>query len=364
MDKLRGLIKEKGRDNVDYYKFISEEIIYDEDKLILLTKAGSNLYNLDTEDSDLDIKGLFFPSKKSLLIGDRRDNYGQYTTSKEDNKKNNKDDVDIEIWSVHRLFKHLLKGDTNAYDLLFSLKNEDVVIYSDYFMNKIFSKRKKLIGSKSIIKGFIGYAYGQVKRYEAKGFNFQTLRYIMRYFKNHYYKDNDRLGKYVETLIQNLNLELLEQYNDEEKRKNQVDRQLKIVEEENEKFLSINEYKKYPFGIRVKQFLDAIQGWMGKYGSRVKNNDKGIDYISISHAFRVLYLAEELAKKGDMNVKFFGEKRKLLLKIKRGGVDWKKYIDILDKEVDRVGDLIRNSNKLRSKPKKEVMDNLLLKYYR
>lgn len=361
INELREIIKDKGRDNIDYKKFVEDNILKDNERLLYLTKVGSHLKGTSNNESDLDIKGVFVPSKKSLILRNKVDRYGPYSTGKDDDR-NGKYDVDIELLSIHSFFNTLKKGDTNAVDILFSTTNEDTMIYNDGF-EVIYDNRYKLLSSKSLRKSFIGYAYGQYKRYEAKGFNFVTLKTILKYFKENDYDPNDKLGEYSLELIAAMKRELMSKAKGRVELEMMVAEQLEIIEENNDMFLEINEYKKYPFGIRVKQFIDHIQKWTEIYGSRVKNNDDGIDYKSISHAYEVLFMAEEIANNKDFSFPLDKNKREKLVNIKNGKLDYKKLISKLETYVDKVGEKIENSKILNKKPSNSFSKKYILEVY-
>jgi hypothetical protein len=331
---------------------IEDKILKDGDELLYLVRFGSHLYGLETEDSDLDLKGIVLPSEKSLILNNSVGQYGPYSSGG-DESSNSSEDIDLELWSVHKFFKLLQKGDTNAYDVLYSGNSEVIEYVSDYFL-EVFYNKDKLSGSKAIRGAFVGYSYGQVKRYEAKGFNFSTLKAILRFIKEvkdrEDYNDNDRLSSYID--------EMIEYVNEENK-----ELQIEVVEDNKDTYVKINDYKKYPVGIRLKQFRDSIQKWANEYGSRVRNNDDGVDWKSISHAFRVLMFADELVTRGDFSYPFRDEFREELLAIKNGEVDFKKKISELSQFVDKVGDKLEHLDKLRSKPNVNKMRELILMMY-
>lgn len=341
MKELKEMIELDGKENVDFTNFIEEDILYNKHELIFITKVGSHLYGMATEDSDLDIKGIFLPATKDLILQNKFDQYGCYSTNKDDNDSNSADDVDIELWSIHKFFELLEKGDTNAYDLLFALSNKNENLYITNIMQYIYENRDKLMGSKPIKKSFIGYSYGQYKRYEAKGFNFKTLKNVLRYFKKSGYDPNDRLKEHFHKL----------------KGFNGV----KFTSDNRDKYVKVNDYKKYPIGMRMKDFINAIQGWANEYGSRVKNAE-GVDYKSISHAFRVLNMANIIANTGDCGFPF--EQTDWLLDVKNGIFDYNKLVVHLEKSVNYTSELLENTEQIRTKPNAKFMRNVILDIYK
>lgn len=355
--KVMNKIKNKiGQDNFKSHHFIEKNILPKNDRLIMLTKTGSHLYGTETPESDIDLKGIFVPSKRSVILKNDSMRYGPYSSNTDDEGRNDSDDVDLELISIYQFFDSLKKGDTNAYDLLFAYKNKKAIYYADMDYVELFENRKKLIGSKPIRHSFIGYAYGQYKRYELKGLNFNTLRFILRYFKNIDYIANDRLRDYAEKLIN--------QYKEEHPdiNKDEVEEQLKIYSDDKDIYLLVNDYKSFPLGIRIKQLVDSLQKWANQYGARVKNND-GIDYKSIYHAFRVLNMAKDLAKTCDIDLPITGKEYEKLMSIRNQNKDYKKLVQELEKKVEVVGDLLEKSDKLPEKPETDYIIQYLEDVY-
>ena len=329
---------------IKWSEYLKDNLFHEGDELLYLTITGSNLYGMDTDDSDIDIKGVFKPSKKSLITRQKRDQYGPYSSEKE----NKSDEIELELYSIHKFLDLLMfTGDSNAYDILFSYTNPDCVLYTHPEFEKIQSQNTidKLTGIKPIRKGLMGYAYGQLKRYETKGFNFNTLKNILKYFKENNYDNNDRLEKYTDELK-----DFVWSQNKKRKKYTQGDlkKQIKIVPDDKDTYLEINEYKKYPVGIRIKQFLEAIQKWTKEYGSRVKDNDDGIDWKSISHAFRILEEIDSILE--TRKIQFPLLKAEKLLKIKKGEFGFKRVVSHLDKKLKGIGNRLGNTNDLEKTP--------------
>jgi len=81
--------------------------------IIVKMKFGSHLYGTDSEDSDLDYKGVFLPSKGEILLGRIPKSYSN-STKKGNEERNTSDDIDTEIYSLH--FKKLEQSPLhNAY---------------------------------------------------------------------------------------------------------------------------------------------------------------------------------------------------------------------------------------------------------
>ena len=93
-------------------------------KLAYITKFGAHLYGTNTENSDIDVRGLYWPDIKDLIL-EKKLNSLSYTTG--DNKtKNNVNDFDIQMWSVNYWLSLVNKGDTLA-DIYVSDNNTNLL---------------------------------------------------------------------------------------------------------------------------------------------------------------------------------------------------------------------------------------------
>lgn len=84
--------------------------------LIVKMKFGSHLYGTATEESDVDYKGVFLPSKEDTLLN-RIPKCYSFSTG-ENESKNDPKDVDEEIYSLHYFIKLACDGQTVAMDML------------------------------------------------------------------------------------------------------------------------------------------------------------------------------------------------------------------------------------------------------
>lgn len=350
----------KDMHSVNWRQIFEKNVLQTGDQLLYLSIVGSQLYGTDDENSDLDLMGVYLPAKESLLLGDTRYSYAKFSTCR-DKKKNNSSDIDIELWSIHKFMDLLQKGDTNAYDLLFSKTDISKVLYSCREFSEIFKNRSNLIGFQPIINGFIGYAANQVKRYISKGRNYRILSYILNYFNRQDidYNPNDRLDDWVDSLIKSFQTEIMI----ENSGNDILNLRLTFHEHENNLvYLKVNDYKKYPVTIRMKDFLFSIKKWTNKYGSRVKNSD-GIDWTSIYHAFRVLHMAHQLDFTGDLNFPFDQKTVDKLLNIKYGNENFDEVVKKIEQSKNRIEENLSKTFELREYPDEEYMQDIILNLY-
>src|ERR1700722_12706023 len=86
--------------------------------LIVEMRFGSHLYGTATPQSDLDLKGVYLPEARDILLQRVRGTV-DLSREKEPGEKNAPGDVDREIHSLQRYLELLAEGQTIALDMLF-----------------------------------------------------------------------------------------------------------------------------------------------------------------------------------------------------------------------------------------------------
>ena len=131
----------------DDYKFLDENESL-KNKIILLGLGGSHAYGTSTPDSDLDIRGICFNSKKELL---GLSNFSIFVDK----------DTDTTIYSLGKMFELLMDCNPNIIEIL-GLNNEDY-LYLSPEGEKLLENKEMFLSQKAYYT-FSGYAYSQFKR--------------------------------------------------------------------------------------------------------------------------------------------------------------------------------------------------------
>jgi len=131
------------------YDFIKENDKL-KDNIILLTYGGSYAYGLDTENSDIDIRGCALNSVSDLL---GMSNFEQFI----DNK------TDTTIYSFNKLIKLLYECNPNVIEILGNKPEHYFVLSPE---GKELIKNRKIFLSQKAISSFGGYAIQQLRRLE------------------------------------------------------------------------------------------------------------------------------------------------------------------------------------------------------
>ena len=328
---------------------VNRNLLSSEQKLIYLIKTGSTLYNTDDEDSDLDIKGIYLPPKENLILNDFKKDISYSSSGK--NKSNSSDDVDIDLYSIHRFFSLFKKGDTNMYELIYGYSNKDAIIKNSSIMERIYENRNKLINKDNIIDGFLGYAYGQYKKYYEKNNRLNILKGIKDYFnKQIQYNSNEQILDYY----QGMKKYLLVNKGDF------TEEVVSIIEDDIKgRMYEINN-RKYHLNTPIYKFLDSIESQIDRYGDRV---DGGIDNKSIYHAYRMLYLSSQLATEGDVTIPFDDRQTKFLKDLKNDNIRLTDKSEELKRTISLVRNEIKNTNLISDDIDTDFIENLIKSIY-
>lgn len=319
-------------------------------------KFGSHLYGCDTPNSDLDLKGIYIPEAREIVLGNYKKNIST-SRPKKHLERNTKDDVDIEIFSLDRYLKLLSEGQTVSLDILFSPDNMFIQKGPNFYIFEEIRKNKDRLLCKDLA-AFIGYAKQQAAKYGLKGFRVaalrETLDFLNRYNGHEIVRELRELcnfvyniGEYGEPLgLKNEYISLID-LND--KNGNNVE-YLKICD------------KFYQTNSKVKYIKDQIQKRFDEYGQRALKAElnEGIDWKSLSHAVRVNNQGIELLNTG--KITFPRPDRQLLLDIKLGKMDYNKVADIIVEGLEILKGSEANSS-LRSKPDQDWIDNFIYEVY-
>ena len=151
-------------------------------QLIYLSQYGSHLYGLNTENSDLDFRGVYIPTLDDIILKKDKDEINtelhinkqvieEYVPGEHCKGYFVSQKVDVKIFSLQKFIQLCSKADTNALDLLFSWTNQDTESYlyvvSGHYINpmaQIVTYKNKLINTDRL-ESPITYAFKQATKY-------------------------------------------------------------------------------------------------------------------------------------------------------------------------------------------------------
>lgn len=154
-------------------------LVWLEERTIILAPTGSYAYGTNIETSDKDYKGICIPPIEYYL---GLESFNEYNTSGGKNFKNTKDDIDISIMHINKFVKDAMQGVPNNIEILF-VRREDYLKVTPLGQRLI--DHRHLFLSKHIQKRFSGYAYSQIQKLKDKklnGIGEQDFGYDTKFF--------------------------------------------------------------------------------------------------------------------------------------------------------------------------------------
>jgi len=265
---------------------------YPDYEIVYLTHYGSKLYGTDSETSDTDIKGIFIPSERDVLLKKDPEHWSMNTNNTDE--KNTTEDIDCQLFSIYKFFHLLEKGETGSIDILFSMFRGETIIHDDHDFTKMMKLHYKEFLSKNL-GAFKGYCLGQAKRFGIKGQRFDELEKFVLHLQSfstvlvqqspisvHFEKFkmffNDIDAKYL----------LFTAMEDGSKRNgNEPAKNVQYLTVLGRHFIGTVTYG---------YLLNKLTEILDTFGHRTKKaaTDNYIDNKALSHAVRIMYELEEL----------------------------------------------------------------------
>jgi len=329
-------------------------------RVVYVTKYGSKLYGTDNENSDTDYKGVFVPAMDDVLL--KKDLEHWTSNSNNTNKKNGADDVDLQLFSVHKFFELLRKGETGAIDLLFSMWSPAVEYADPVFDDHIKMYHTKFLNKK--LHSFTGYAVGQAKKYGVKGTRYKELtqflsandHYIEQVGEGDWFMNNDYDDMKLEKLFPEFKGQMMAMG-------------LKYISfvdapgpktGKGENVITYIEVlgKKFSGDVTVGYFFGNIANMLDQFGNRTRSSAEGVDWKALSHSVRVLLEVEELLDTSF--VEFPLREADFVKQVKEGKMPVDVVMMFVNSKLDQVKAKLDTNERLREESDREEMDDLEL----
>ena len=318
--------------------------------VLYLTEYGSRLYGTHNENSDHDFKGIFVQDTDLMLL--KKDMAHWTSNSNNTNEKNSADDIDLQLFSVHKFFELLRKGETGALDLLFSMFSPSVMYENTEFTDLIKENYKEFLNKR--LHSFVGYAIGQSAKYGIKGSRFKELMEFNKLFEEEDF--SPYLGEKLEGLFPDFHNIF----------KDRGYKYIKMVKAQGPKTLKAPadiEYveilgKKYSGDVTINYFIERAKELEEQFGNRTRASTEGTDWKALSHSVRVINEVEELLDTGFIT--FPLKRAKKVKEIKNGNIDIDTVMEYISQKLDVVNKKLENST-LPKSSNRELMDEIELK---
>lgn len=314
---------------------------------ILEIKFGSYLYGTNTPNSDLDLKGIYLPEGRDIVLERSRRNISS-SRPKAEFEKNHKDDIDIEIFSLKEFVRLLVEGQTVALDMLFAPEDFKLFKGNEYHLFETIYDNKDRLLSKGILS-FIGYARKQASKYGIKGSRVRAVKEVINFLTP---LDGMLLLRDIREQLDVSGL-FADEFINYTSGIDMNGGEVTYFEVCGRKFQMTNS---------VKYILTILAKIYKEYGQRAllaESND-GIDWKALSHAVRVNLEGRELLQTGFIT--FPCPERQLLVDIKTGKLPYREVEVIIETGLKELEAAQANST-LRDKPDEEWAENFIYDVY-
>ena len=302
---------------------IKEVLPIPEERLIVFMKFGSHLYGTDTPESDTDYKGIYMPTEDQILLNRVPKTMSYHTKNSDKDAKNTKEDIDIQIFSLHYFLDIACNGEMVAMDMLHAPDDWPLVTSSTW---KNLRRKRRQFHTKSL-RAFVSYARKQAAKYGIKGSRLAAAKTVYEFLAkqlsgaSYPYAIIQRAdGSELHPISSNLKLKLADVWEKlpegEHIHKLKVDpkSKLRMYQVCGKKFQETAKLD-YVYNILVKFYDD--------YGHRAKLAEKneGIDWKAVSHAMRAAMQVSEIFLRND--IQFPLQAAAYLREVKEGKRDYK-----------------------------------------
>lgn len=325
--------------------------------------AGSRAYNLHTEKSDTDIRGVFILPEKYF--------FGFEYVPQVSNESN-----DIVFYELKRFLELLGKNNPNILELLNIPEN--CIIQEDAIYQKI---KSFPFLSKLCKDTFAGYAMTQIKK--ARGLNKKILNPVEKERKtildfcfitkgqgsgslkswllqNNYKQENCALVnianmKNIYALFHNENLPykgIMQKEDSNEVALSSIPKSEKPVT-----YLYFNQEGYSAYCKTYKSYWDWVEKRNEERYQNTLSHSKNYDAKNLMHTFRLLTMAKEIATKQEIKVK--RDDRDFLLSIKAGKFEYEELVQKAEQETKDLEYLYKASSLVES-PNIEAIETLLI----
>jgi predicted nucleotidyltransferase len=319
-------------------------------RTILTMRHGSHLYGTATPKSDLDIKEVFIPNPRNIILGRvkpvisrQRKEHGPDGFT----RKNGPDDVDVEAYSLDKFIKLFCEGQTVAIDMLFATPTLREEQYTDVW-RQLWENRERLLSKQCA--PFLGYVKKQAAKYGIKGSRVAAARAIVDLLATAMSVSRGA-GKLGEWNV------LLETFAAEHEHAEIIDIEIR-GQDKPVRHLSVCQ-KKAPFTGTLKEAHAIYKRLLDEYGERARQAEanQGVDWKALSHAVRVGTQSLEYLRTGF--VRFPRPDAAHLLEIKRGELPYSVVSAEIEALLDEVEEAAETSL-LPAEPDRKWCDDFLL----
>ena len=255
-------------------------------RTILRLRYGSHLFGTDTPSSDLDLKSIFVPNPRDILLGRVK---GAISTKRQKafGERSLAGEVEEESYSLQRFLALAAEGQTVALDILFAPSSVWVEQPAPEWL-EVVANRHRLLTRRSA--AFVGYCRQQANKYGIKGSRLEAARAALQLLDEAVVRRGSRVKlREIAPAVRALaaRTEFLD-----------VTTIAQVSGEALDHFDVCG--RKLSFAASIKHGRDVLRRLVDEYGHRAlqAETQQGVDWKALSHAVRVATEAVELFDTG------------------------------------------------------------------
>jgi hypothetical protein len=315
--------------------------------LIVEMRYGSHLYGTDTPRSDIDLKSVYIPGARDILL-QRVQPVIVLTAPRAPGQKSAPGEIERETYSLQRFLNLLADGQTMALDMLFA-PDSAMTMPPAPLWREIQANAHRLVSRRA--SAFLGYCRRQANTYGVKGTRVAAARKALSVLS----AAEARLGaaaKLGEIAGELEALTTMEHvtFFDREVPGGVLIRHLDVCDH------------KAPFTASIKIAREMLQRLVDEYGQRALQAERqeGVDWKALSHAVRIGREAIELFQTG--RIVFPLRCAGHLLRIKLGELPYGEVADEIERLLEEV-EIAAAASTLREEPDRQVIDDLVARVH-
>ncbi|EGF92716.1 nrdC.11 [Asticcacaulis biprosthecium C19] len=318
-------------------------------KTLVEMKFGSHLYGTATAQSDLDVKAVYLPDARDILLQRVKPSVN-IVREKARGEKNTADDIDFEAYSPAKFLDLLADGQTVALDMLFA-PDDMMLSPPDPIWHEMKALAPRLFSRKTT--AFVSYCRQQARKYGVKGARLAAVRLALDGLIaiEDTYGANTKLGvaeAEIRALAQNHDL-------------------LDIVVLPHPDGSPASYFdiagKKAIFSASIKGARTMVQNLFDEFGARTRaaEDNQGVDWKAMTHAVRIADQAIEFLD--TRQITFPRSNAAHLLAIKRGEIAYAAVAEEIETLLAKVEAAVERTT-LPEAVDRSVIDDFVAALYR
>jgi len=316
--------------------------------LIVEMRFGSHLYGTDTATSDLDLKAVYLPSARDILL-QRAAAAAPSGERKPPGARNAPGDVDREVYSLQRYLELLAEGQTVALDMLFA-PDSAMTMAPGPLWREIQANADRMVSRRAA--AFLRYCRQQANKYGIKGSRVGAARQALALLSAGEARLGsatklDRLAAALADFAATEHVALI----DLPTPGGRLVRHLEVCG------------RKMPFTASIKTAREVAAGLVNEFGQRARRAERneGVDWKALSHAVRVGREAIELLATGRITFPLPDADR--IRRIKSGEIPYAAVVAEIEGLLGAV-EAAAATSALPDAPDQAFIDELVMRAYR